>query len=444
MGAEIVLVERDLMVEPGEETSCEFRVVNSGEVVDQLTLHVVGDAHDWTVVDPPMVNLLPGDETTVRVTFRPPRSSEVPAGTVPFGIRAESREDPHASSVEEGEIAVAGFTDLVAELVPTIRRGRRRAKYRLVVDNNGNQEECVDIVGIDQDDQLTILVGSPSLHTQPGTATVVKTKVAPHKRMFRGDPRTHPFQLFVQPVTEAPENPPPVTVDGVMIQLPLVSKGLFKALVVASAALVALMVLWFALLKPTVESVARQQADVAASRADQAAERANEAADVASSAAAVPAGGGAPTDDPADTGAGAANGADPGPAAESAGSPGDTTPAPEPVPTSFRIEAAARPVTDGSFEPFRYRAPDGQALGITDLVLQNPRGDSGFLRIALNGEVILEVGLANFRDLDYHYVVPLGLRPGEQLVFLVNCTTPGAGANQCTPSASFSGRLTKP
>ncbi|MEC3978752.1 COG1470 family protein [Amycolatopsis sp. H20-H5] len=436
MGAEIVFDVHDLVVEPGETASCDVLVVNSGEVVDQFTLHVIGEVHDWAVVDPPIVNLLPGDESTARVTFRPPRSSEVLAGRVPFAVRAESREDPHASAVEEGEIEVGAFTEVVAELVPAIRRGRRRARYKLVVDNNGNHDQPIEIVGIDQEDQLRILLDSPTLRTKPGTATIVKAKVAPYKRFLRGEAKTHPFQLFVQPVTEHSEAPPPVTVDGVMIQTQLLPKGLLKAALIATAAIVALAVLWFALLKPTVQTVASEQAAAAASRADQAADRANKAAGEAS--------GGAPggAKNPASTGASdSANGGQSKTTGQ--GSPAPQPSAPAPTPTSFRIEASANAVSDGFFKPFSYIAPDGQALDITDLVLQNPRGDSGFLRIALNDSVILEVGLANFRDLDYHYLVPLGLQPGKPLVLLVNCVTPGSGSAQCTPSASFSGRLTK-
>lgn len=440
MGAEIILADRDLLhVEPGAETSCEVRVVNSGEIVDQFTLQVVGDCREWASVEPAVVNLLPGDEAAARVTFRPPRSSEVLAGRMPFGVRAGSREDPHASAVDEGELEVAPFTDLVAELVPPIRRGRRRARYRLVVDNNGNHDQPIDILAVDPEDNVAIVVAETSHRTQPGTATIITTKVAPHQRFWRGEPRTHPFQLLVQPVAEEAEADSVVTVDGVMIQERLVPAWLLRSALVAIAAVVALTALWFGLLKPTVESVAKEQAAGAASRANQAADRADAAAEDASAAA--QGGGAAPT---STAGAGAPNG-------EAGGGPSGSaapTAAPRPTgsvqtPTSFRIESSAPIVDNGSFQAFRYVAPEGQALEITDLVLQNPRGDSGFLRIALDDAVILEVGLANFRDLDYHYVVPLGLAPGEPLVFLVNCTAAGSGAERCTPSASFSGRLTK-
>jgi hypothetical protein len=80
-------------------------------------------------------------------------------------------------------------------------------------------------------------------------------------------------------------------------------------------------------------------------------------------------------------------------------------------------------------------------MDIGDLVLQNPRGDTGFLRIRLGDDIVLETGLANFRDLDYHYVNPLHVAGGVPVVVEVNCGAPGAGAPRCTPSVSFSGTL---
>ena len=63
------------------------------------------------------------------------------------------------------------------------------------------------------------------------------------------------------------------------------------------------------------------------------------------------------------------------------------------------------------------------------------------VRKAHGDKVVLETGLANYRDLDYHYVNALRVEPGQPVVVAVNCTTPGNGAKQCTPSVSFSGRL---
>jgi hypothetical protein len=440
MGASTLLSAEELAVEPGGETVCEVRIENTGDLVDQFTIDVVGPAHAWADVEPALVNLLPGDEETVRVTFRPPRSSDVAAGAVPFALRVRSREDPNGSRVDEGHVQIAPFDELVAELVPTTAYGRRKAKFRLAVDNLGNREVTAEISPIPPEDDCDLRVAVRQVTIAPGAAGFIGVRAIPHRRFFRGDPREHAFQVAVQPL-DADQAEHDLTVDGTMVQERLIPKAVFTGLLIAIAAVAALIALWFTVFKPTVESAARGSAKAevanassAAARADEAAADAEEAAQDANAAAGQPTSAGA---------AGGANGsgADPN---NPDGANGAGGAAGSGAPTSFRIETGARPVTDGSYQSFTFTAPDGQGLDIVDLVLQNPRGDTGFMRVALGDNVVLEIGLANFRDLDYHYSVPLELSPEQPLRILVSCGKPGAGATQCTPSASISGRLLKP
>lgn len=448
MGAATFLNATHLDVQPGDETVCEIEVRNAGDVVDQFAVEVLGDAREWSDVEPAFVNLLPGDAATVEIAFRPPRSPDVPAGTVAFGVRVQSREDPHGSVVEEGEVEVAPFTELATELVPHKRRGRRRAKYRLVVDNTGNHETPVQIVALDPDDELQVKLNPPLLRTAAGTATVVKTKVIPHKRFLKGEPKVHEFQLMVLPEGEGECEgmEGAIAASGVMVQQQLMPTWLLPALAVLVVAAGALVALWFTLLKPTVASIAKEQTQQQVEQATSAAKQASKAADQASKAAGVAAGGGAGGGAGAGghrSGDGTGSAGRQGGAAAGAATAHTSGGAGSRKPTTFRIQAEAPPVADGSFRSFRYVPPGKTALEITDLVLQNPRGDSGFLRLAIGKEVILVEGLANFRDLDYHYVVPLHVDPRQPVVVMVNCTAPGSGAPQCTPSVSFSGTLIK-
>jgi len=89
--------------------------------------------------------------------------------------------------------------------------------------------------------------------------------------------------------------------------------------------------------------------------------------------------------------------------------------------------------------------PDAtKTLVVTDLILQNPRGDTGTLRLLRDSggtkNVLLEVGLSNFRDLDHHWLQAWRFQPGEKIVLAVSCQNP-ADRGRCTPSVSFSGRV---
>jgi hypothetical protein len=187
-----------------------------------------------------------------------------------------------------------------------------------------------------------------------------------------------------------------------------------------------------------VQSIAKQEAQQqvapVAAQASQAASQASRAAAAAGVGGGSGGGGsGATTTGSAATGTGGT-----GSSGGGSGSPPSATA--DSNDTDFRIATSAGPVTNGAFQNFSFTEPNHQPLDISDLVFQNPMGDSGILRVMFGSTVVLEEGLDNFRDLDYHYVVPLHVDPDQPVVVAVACTAPGPGAAQCTPSVSFSGK----
>ena len=75
MGATTSLASRQLSVTPGGSVDATVQVRNNGTLVDQFTVDVVGDAKEWTEIEPRIINLMPGQEGAVRVKFAPPRNS---------------------------------------------------------------------------------------------------------------------------------------------------------------------------------------------------------------------------------------------------------------------------------------------------------------------------------------------------------------------------------
>ena len=82
------------------------------------------------------------------------------------------------------------------------------------------------------------------------------------------------------------------------------------------------------------------------------------------------------------------------------------------------------------------KAASKQTLSVTDLILQNPEGDSGTLTIAVNGKTALVSRLDNFRDLDYHFISPIVALPGQQIELVSSGCT-----DACTPGMYYSGYL---
>jgi hypothetical protein len=410
VGASVTLGAAGLEVVPGGEAYLEVRVRNTGTVVDEFAVDVLGDAAPWATAEPPTLSLFPGAEGTTRVTFQPPRAPAVRAGSVPFGVRVQSREDPAGSSVEEGLIDIAPFLEPFAELVPRTSRGSRGATHEVAIDNRGNVATNADVEGSDADRLLRFEVVPPGVVVEPGMAGFAKVQVAPVERFWRGPSKTRPFQLLVRP-----EGTPPITLDGSFVQEAILPPWTGRAITALIGLLIALVLLWFFVLRPAIEAAASEAVE------SPLAELRDDVSD------ALEAGGLPPLGD------GGGNGGDASPSPDPDATPGAGTPAP-----------TAGPVIPGLGNPVHGRLLDGAAsveptttLFVTDLVFSNPNGKSGTLTLSTGSEVLYQLNLENFRDLDFHFVTPIVVVPGDSLSLALTCTSDPP----CDPSVFFSGYL---
>jgi hypothetical protein len=372
MAATATLASKAVTVTPGGEAVSEVRVRNSGTVVDQFTLEVLGDASAWAIVEPAVIPLFPGAEAVARIRFKPPKSSSVPARAVPFAVRVKSREDARASLVEEGVVEVGPFNDTFAELIPRTAKGRSRAHARLALDNRGNVRISARLTAADPDRKLNFTITPPALSSEPGTASFASVRMSPRQRFLTGPPKTNPYKVLVHQDGMAT-----ITVDGTMQQEGLIPPWLLPALIGLAALALLLVLLWFVLLRPTIQSAATQAVAPQASAANAAAIKAQEAA----------AGSKAPT-------TGGATGANP-----------------------FGGDAYAARLSGGG----ALVIPDNGALSVTDLVFENPNGLTGDLKLVRfnadkkTEQVLLQLKLENFRDLDFHFITPLTFVKNDQM-----------------------------
>jgi hypothetical protein len=401
MGALVELEPRRLSAVPGAAATIAVRVRNAGAVVDQFDLSVLGDAQGWATVEPSTLSLFPGAEGSATVTFAPPRSPQVPAGPMPFGLRVQSKEDPAGSVVDEGTVDVEPFTDAFVELVPRTSRGSSGATHDLAVDNRGNTILQAAISAIDPDRLLDFELRPPALSADPGTASFAKVGVKPRKRFWRGASVTRPFQVQV----EVPGGEP-IVVDGSLLQTPILPPWTVRALMAAALLLVAAVVMWSALIRPAIESTARDQAE----------EVLAEVGITPLPPGASPGGGGGASAAPS----GGAGGETDPPGAS--GSPGATTAPSSPSGPSGATPKDGRLVAGDNVSPGA-----GKTLFLTDLVFSNPDDTAtGQLRLERAGQALLVLELRNFRDLDYHFVTPIVVGDGQALALV--CPTGCAGS----------------
>src|SRR5881227_1021962 len=254
MAATAALASKAVTVTPGGEAVSEVRIRNSGTVVDQFTLEVLGDASAWAIVEPSVIPLFPGAEAVARIRFKPPKSSSVLARAVPFAVRVKSREDARASVVEEGVVEVAPFNDTSAELIPRTARGSSRARAQLALDNRGNVRVNARLTAADPDRKLNFTITPPAITAEAGTASFATVRLSPRQRFLTGPPKLNPYKVLVHQ-----DGLPTITVDGSMQQEGLIPPWLIPVAIAALAILLVLAILWFVVLRPSLLSEATRQ-----------------------------------------------------------------------------------------------------------------------------------------------------------------------------------------
>jgi hypothetical protein len=455
MTVSVLLSTGELVVAPGATTSTDLRVRNSSGVVDEFTFQPLGDAAEWISVEPAMVRLLPDTDAVVTVTIAPPRAPTTPAGPLVWAVKTISHEDPEGASVAEGTVVVGEFADLSAELQPSTGQGRLWGRFDLATDNRGNVPLAVRVAGTDAAQALAFDLTPAGFEAKPGSATFSRLNVKPVGRIWFGQSKSHPFQMLVSaqpsPAVSADRAPDsdarvvPVVLSGTFVQDPLVPKWLVKVVLVAAALLLLLFVLWKTLLQPTVESAARSVAaeeveavdesvaelaeavDAQAQQAQQAQETAAAAAEQAQTA----------SDEAADVAAAVetADSVAPAEPDDSAGILSDTS-----NPTNFRLAVTALPGASGATA---WQASNlSTRFALTDVVLQNPGGDVGRVRVLIDGSTILESALENFRDLDFHFIAPYVVGAASTVSIEVDCAIDQVDGGPCDPAVSFAGFTT--
>ncbi|MDX2403462.1 hydrolytic protein [Streptomyces microflavus] len=421
-------------VSPGGTATTTLTVRNDSDIVEAYTLEVVGDCAAWSTVEPARVSLYPGTSETVTLTFAPPRSHEVKAGETPLAVRVLPAEHPESVVVPEGTVTVEPFHELRTELEPRRRRGWLGARFRTAVQNKGNTPVDVAFTGRQAGEELRLGFTPGQKRLEPGESAEIRLKVRAAKLIWFGEPVTWPFEVEaaeaagtaaeakaegkepVRPETTRPEPVRPEPVPGEFLQLPVLPKWLLIVL----AALLALLIAWFALVRPAVKSTAKQAATEAAQ--EEAARGEQQQGSATPGGADNPGGSqGQGTGPDAGTpggngGSGTGPGTGTGPGGTGAGGTQQSS-------ATIDVETETGAEKEGT-----YKVPAGKVFGITDIVVANFQGDEGVLTISFGERKITTIALETFRNQDYHWVTPIQIPENATVTAAVTCAKPGTPA----------------
>ncbi|WP_428962781.1 COG1470 family protein [Micromonospora fluostatini] len=418
-------------VAPGGEAEVPVTVRNAGDTVEAYQIEILGVPDEWVTVEPPTLTLYPAGSDTVVVTFRPPRSSRVDAGNRTFGVRVVPAEYPDSALVEEGVLTVEPFYEVAAQVQPPSRSAVRTARYRIDTDNLGNVTEQVSFAVAEGTDQVTFTLPAAPVAVPNGTRAETRLRVRARRLLWWGEPKQYPFTVELTPGDGRVR-----TLDAIFVQRPVISAGLLKLLAALLALLLVLLALWFGLLRPQVETAAREA--VEAENARRVAQDGPQppSPEPVPPAASPEAPGGAPG---AGDGQGTDGGVGPGGVGGPAGGLGGE---------QFSVAITFRTSPNGSAER-SYTVPEGRTFLLTDFLVDNVQGDEGTLTVTANGVRVVTYALENFRNQDYHSVTPIRVPERARVTLTVVCRRAGQPANAprattCRESLYLNGVLTAP
>jgi hypothetical protein len=404
-----------VVVTPGGTATTSLTVRNDSEIVEAYTFEVVGPCAPWTAIEPERLSLYPGTSGTVTVRLSPPRSPEVRAGEVPLAVRVLPAERPELATVPETTVTIEPFAQLDAALVPQRRRTWWRARFRVRLANQGNTPVEVELDATDPGAELKYQ-GVPSRTAlEPSEDTEVRLRVRGPKLIWFGKAVTTPFQVTVTPTSTPPFDQDTRELDGELVQFAVLPRWLLALL----ALLLALLLAWLALVRPAVNSAARQEADDAVRQQVQSGQLAP---------------GPSATNPPGQQSGGSGGG-------QPQGSGGSGSGGGQRSSHTIEVHTAGGAQATGT-----YTVPARKVFFVTDLVLANYQGDEGVLTVAFGNQTITTIALETFRNQDYHWVTPIEVPAGVKVSADVTCATPGTPATgrqaaNCTELLNVSGDL---
>lgn len=373
---------------PGAAAALTLQLHNDAETGQVVTLKALGQLADRTVLQSQTVHLDAGEHFDVPVIVDVGQT--LAAGAHTSAIEVLAGEGPAVTA--EATIDVEESSEYHVALTPERSVSALVGRHRITVENRGNVPIMVELLAESLTDTSVPELAAPMLNVDPGVTAKVELKIHPRTRFWRGATTEHPFAVQVIGNDATVHD-----LTGVYEQGPRVRPWLLPALAGMFGALAVGALAWFFLLKPQVESIAEDKAEEV-NAADQ--ERLD--AKIAELEAAAAEARSLPLGSPAD----------------------------------LRLNAAAEP---GGSATESFTVANDRVLSVTDVVFQNPDGAVGRIALVRSGEVLLESELANFRDLDFHFVAPFRFDGGDTVEIQVDCVTAGPTETACNVGALIIG-----
>ena len=221
-----------LELSPGLESSVQVEVFNSSSIIVGYQVRAFGVDPSWVSVDGSELSLFPETSGIVTVTVRTPR--ELPVGVRDLTVEVSTRTEPVETQLVTVGLDISADRRAALEVVPGTVNGGSRARFGLVVHNQGNAPIDFGFSAVDGESALDFDFRPTYVTVPPGQQTDVELR-AKGRRPLVGNPAARPFVV----TGVGPDQP--VTATGVFLQKPRLPRaavgmlGLLAAITVFAA-----------------------------------------------------------------------------------------------------------------------------------------------------------------------------------------------------------------
>jgi hypothetical protein len=174
-----------LIATPGGQVQLDLDVTNTSDVIDGVTVRVIGLDPEQVTCQPALLPLFPDASGAMRLRIEVPLT--FPAGRHPLTVEVVSSVAAERSQHVDVDLVVAPRPQLKVHLRPAVQRARRRSRHLVECRNAGNVPLTVVLTAADPERALRSTFAAPSLVVEPASTGSVMLTVRARRRFFGSD-----------------------------------------------------------------------------------------------------------------------------------------------------------------------------------------------------------------------------------------------------------------
>ena len=190
----VSVTPKRLDVRPGVGETLRITVSNTSDVIGGYTLRVLGADPGWVDAPEQTFSLFPDETREIAVGVRVPHG--IPAGERRIAVQLRELTPPERTAIDELVLVVPEDPSVNLRVDPLVTQAGRRARYTVLVDNNGNTALAGRLAGTDPEAKVRYRFEPPVVNLAPGEHAVVDVK-AKGKQPALGSPVVRVLNFYL-------------------------------------------------------------------------------------------------------------------------------------------------------------------------------------------------------------------------------------------------------